>query len=374
MNKLGKKLVTAGLCVCVAAAALTGCAKVNGDAVVATLDGEKISMGLANLMVRYNQAQMEANLGAMFGEDMWNTDLMGNGTPYGITLKTQIMDSLEEMLILEKHMEEYKVTISDEEKKKIEDSAKKFMEENSAETLEAMTATQENVARMLTLNTVQNKMKTAIVKDVDANVSDDEAAQKTINYVLFSTADTTDAEGKAVAMTDDEKKAAKENAQKLLDAVKGGKAMEEALKEIDEEKTVSSGSYGKDDTSLKDELKTAADKLKDGETADSLVETDGGYYVLQMKTTFDEEATQSKKDSIVSQRKTDKYNEVYNGWKEKVKFELKQSVWDKVDFIDKITVKQTETSEAATAAATETTEAATVATETTDAASEESSN
>ena len=63
MNKLGKKLVAAGICICMAAASLTGCGNVNADAAVATLDGEKVPFKIANFMLRYNQAQMQSSYG-----------------------------------------------------------------------------------------------------------------------------------------------------------------------------------------------------------------------------------------------------------------------------------------------------------------------
>lgn len=372
MNKLGKKLVAAGICICMAAASLTGCGNVNADAAVATLDGEKVPFKIANFMLRYNQAQMQSSYGSMFGEDMWNTDLMGSGTPYGTTFKTQIMDSLEEMLILEKHMADYDITVTDDEKAKIESSAKQFMEENSQETIDELTASQETVSRVLTLYTINNKMKKAIEAEADTNVSDDEVAQKTVSYVLFSTADTTDADGNTKALTDDEKKALKDNAQKVLDAVKGGKEMDAAVKEIDEEKSASTSSYGTDNGTLPDEVKTAADKLKDGETADSVVETDSGYYVVQMKSTFDKEATETQKETIINQRKSDKYEEVYTAWKEKVEFKVDDKVWGKITFTDKVTVKQTETEAQSntTEAASEGTTDTTASENTTEAVSE----
>ncbi|MFQ9153582.1 MAG: hypothetical protein ACLR6B_21520 [Blautia sp.] len=77
--------------------------------------------------------------------------------------------------------------ITDEDKTKITDAAGKFIETNDEKTMKAMNATQENVERLLTLYTVQSRMYNAIIADVDTNVSDEEAAQKTVKYVLFST-------------------------------------------------------------------------------------------------------------------------------------------------------------------------------------------
>ena len=202
------------------------------------------------------------------------------------------------MLILEQHQDEYNVSLTDDEKSKIDAAAQQFMDDNDQATIKAMGATKERVARVLELYTIRSKMSNAIVADVDTNVTDEEAAQKTIQYVVFSTADTTDSDGKSVALTDDEKAALLENANKVRYAVAGGKTLEDAVKEVDDSKTVSSASYGDNDESytLDESIRTVADKLKDGEVAGEVVANDTGYYVVQMKATYDADATASKKE------------------------------------------------------------------------------
>lgn len=186
-------------------------------------------------------------------------------------------------------------------------------------------------------------MRAAIIKDVDTEVSDEEAAQKTIQYAVFSTAGTTDEDGNTTEMTDEEKAQAKDQAQQVLDLVKGGQDLESALQTVDEDKTPSTASYGTDNGSIADEVKEAADKLSDGECADSLVETEDGYYVVVMESTFDEEATENQKQTIVSQRQSDKFDEVYEAWKEEAKFEQNDKVVEKMNFQDIYEMKAEET-------------------------------
>ena len=323
-NKLGKKLAMASLCACLAATSLTGCGAKEEETVI-TVDDSKASYGLVNLMLRYNQAQMQSFYGAFMGEDMWTT--------YGETAKESVVENLEELMLLEDHMEEYQVSLSDEEKTKIADVAKAFVDSNDEKVTKAMSATTQNVERMLTLYTIQTKMYDAIIADVDTNVTDEEAAQKTVQYVLFSTAGSTDEEGNTVDMTDEEKAAKKSQAEQLLEAVKGGQDMAEALKEIDENRSPVTSSYGTDNGTLSDTLKEASEKLSDGEVAD-LIETDGGYYVLQMVTTFDKEKTESQKETILSQRKSDKYTEVTNGWKESAAISTDSDLLSELTFED----------------------------------------
>lgn len=339
MMKLRKKLAIAGVCVALAAGTITGCGSSNAGKAIAVLDGENVDYALVNLMVRYNQAQMQSMYGSLFGDAMWES--------YGATTRDGVMDSVQQMLILEKHMDEYGVSISEEDKAEITAAAKNFMESNDKEVLEAMTASQEIVEQMLTLQLVQTRMRAEMIKDVDTEVSDEEAAQKTIQYVLFSTAGTTGEDGKEVALTEEEKAALKDQAEQVLTAVKDGEAMDVAAKAVDENKTASTISYGEGDETLAAEVKEAVDKLEDGQLADSVIETENGYYVAMMQSTFDKEATENKKSTIVSERQTAKFDEIYEAWKTEAEFSKDETLLAKIDFVDVFQVKQTET-EAAT--------------------------
>lgn len=196
-----KKGLAMGLGVCMAASVLTGCGKgkeLDAAAAAAALDGEEISAGLVNFFLRYQQAEFESSYGAWlqsyYGTDIWNVDLSGTGTSYGETFKNDVINSLERLLLAEKHMGDYSVELTDEEKNAITQAAQKFMESNEEEVLEKMSATQENAERLLTLYTIQNKMETQMSADVDTEVSDEEAAQRTVSYVRFTAETESDTE------------------------------------------------------------------------------------------------------------------------------------------------------------------------------------
>ena len=351
MSNMRKKLAAAGLCFVLAAGMLTGCG--DADKAIITLNGEKTEYAVASVMLRYSQAQMQSYYGAYMGDTMWEQ--------YGDTTKTNLMSTLKQMLILEQHMDEYNVTISDDEKQEISDAAATFISDNDKKALKAMCADQATVERVLALYTIQNKMSEAMVADVDTEVSDEEAAQKTIQYVVFSTADTTDADGNTVALTDDEKAALLAQAEQLRDEAAAGTDMEEALRAIDENKSVSTASYGDNDESyaLDEAVRTAADGLKDGEVASEVVETDSGYYVIKMQSTFDESATEQKKEEIVSQRKSDRFDELYDAWEAEADYTEDSELLGTLDFTDtyQLATEETETTAettAETAAETET--------------------
>ena len=418
MSKYGKRILAAGMCASMAMGLLTGCSSSN-DEVVAKMGDTKLTLGEANFMLRYSQAQTQSYLGAMFGEgtNVFQQDLTGSGQAYGETVKESVLNDLKDMTILEQHMSDYNVELTEDEKSAIEEAAKEFMAANDKDVLKEMAATEETVTRILTLYTIQSKMETAIEADVDTEVSDDEAAQKSIQYVYFTipeteseTEDATDADsegaGEATTETESEeatetesetatetaseteseeiseaateteseevteaaseneteaeteesaeKKEARETAQSVIDAVLGGETLEDAVKAVDENKSVTDYSYGADEDVLNENLKNVADTLSDGEIAAEPVEGENGFYVVQMVSTFDREATDQKKEEIVKDRKKELYDSVLADW-EPESFDIDEKVWGTVTFEDLLTVKTTEAaSEEVSEAASET--------------------
>ena len=390
MSKYGKRILAAGMCASMAMGLLTGCSSSNDD-VVAKLGDTELTLGEANFMFRYSQARTQSYLGAMFGEgaNVFQQDLTGSGQVYGETVKESVLDNLKNMTILEQHMSDYNVELTEEDKAAIEEATKQFMADNSKDVLKEMSATAETVSRVLTLYTIQSKMETAIEADVDTEVSDDEAAQKTIQYAYFTipeteseSEETTEAESAAEAETaaetetemaseaesvseaetvsedaseeateetteseteeSAEKKETRETAQGIIDAVNGGQTLEDAVKAVDENKSVTTYSYGSDETTLNENLKNAADALSDGEVAAEPVEGENGYYVVQMVSTFDRDATDQKKEEIIKNRKSELYNNKLTEW-DTESFEINEKVWATVTYEDIFTMKQEET-------------------------------
>ena len=179
----GKKIIPLLLAAVMGISVLTGCGGIDGKKTGATLDGEEISLGFMNFMARYQQAIYDGQFSGMFGTGFWSQDLFGEGTDAETSVKKTVAENIETLYLLEDHMEDYKVEVTEDEQAKIDEAAKKFMESNSEAAIQQMGATEEYVGQMLRLNTIQRKMRKAMDAEVDTKVSDEEAAQKTISYV-----------------------------------------------------------------------------------------------------------------------------------------------------------------------------------------------
>lgn len=83
---------------------------------------------------------------------------------------------------------------------------------------------------------------------------------------------------------------------------------------------------------MEPEVLQAAEKLKEGEFAKRLIETDSYFYVLRMDSLFDQDATDKKRASIISGREDELYESTVNGYKEAAEWVVDDKVWEPVNF------------------------------------------
>lgn len=319
-----------------AASVLTGCSSINKNEALATFDGETVSLGVANFAARLQQASYDEFYVAYFGEEVWSSDLYGNGTTMEANLKDGVIESLQEMYILKEHMKDYGIDLSEEEKTAIAAVASDFVAANDRDALDALGADQEIVEEYLTLVTIQTKMHEAIIADADTNVSDEEANTSAYSYVQISKTTYTDAEGNSAEYTEEELSQLSKTVALFATEAKSD-SLENAAEKY--EYTLSSGTFTAEDDTLDEAVLTALKGLAEGEVS-GVIDTDSDYYVLRLDAVTDEEATETTRESIISQRQSDLYDEVLSGWKEEHEWVVDDKVWAKVTFDNLFTTVQ----------------------------------
>lgn len=335
MKKRAVVLLLAGL---LAAGSLTGCGSLEDSDVVATVNDTDITAGVANFYARYTQAQYETYYAGYMGDDMWSGE-GEEGETYQDTVKDSILESLENMYLMEEHMDEYEVSLSDEEKNSIKEAASQFDESNGLAEKEKVSGTTDTVERILELLTIQKKVQDAIEAGADTEVSDEEAAQKSMQYVVFPFS-TTDEEGNSVDLTDEEKEALRATAESFAAGAAG--TADFAAYATEQGQTSQDATFDGETSTLPAQLVEAADALDEGGTT-GLVEGDNGYYVARVTSLLDREATDARKQEIISERQQDLLNETLDGWREDADIEVHERVWDKIDFTTlTVTMKQEE--------------------------------
>lgn len=347
-----KKLVSLALAVVLTASfTLTGCGKkIDEDAVVAKLDDKEISLGLANFMAQYTAASYDGYYLDFMGDasavvDMWTEDMNNTGTTMEMTVKNGIMEQLQTGYLLEQHMEDYGVTITDEELAAMEQAADEFLADNSDKAIKLMGAKKEYITEMLRLHLIQKKMQDAIFATVDTEVSDEEAAQRTISYFRISDQGYYDEENNYIQYTDEEKAGIEETAAQVA---------KDAAEDFDAaaaDYNVNTYSYGADEIgedgtatgTLDAAVIEAADKLEEGEVSEAVKVEGDAYYIIRLDAAFDQQATDEKKSEIASQRQQDEYTKVCDAYKEAADWSVDEDVWKTVNFNDIYSMKEEDT-------------------------------
>lgn len=330
MKEMTKKTAVVAMAGIMAAGMLTGCGekKLDGSKTVATVDGTKIPLGVVSLSVREGQMQTEAMYRSYMGGsdfDIWDTEAE-KGKTYGEQAVEESLKDVELMYIMKAKAADYDVELTDEDEKAIAEAAASFMEANSEETIADLAVTEDQVKTYLELQTYKQKIHNPIIADVDKNVYDEEAQQSSFEYVSVSTAD----------LSDDEIKEKKEDAQKILDGLKADPDgdFSEIAKSVDDSYSSLSGTFDANETSededtddedaddgsssysgtYPEEVIDVLRTLDDGEVASDIIETDTAYYVVKLNKKDDEEATETKKESIISTREQTLYTDTTEKW------------------------------------------------------------
>lgn len=362
MKKIMKKLAVLVAATVLTLTSLAGCG-VKDDAVVMTVGDTKVTADMVQFYARYMQPSYEEYMISMisyqyqmyYGSTLdlkeldWDTAYTEDATYTEDFLNNYVVNTLKNFYLAQENMSEYKVELTEEDKKAIAEAAKAFDKANDAETKEAVSANEELVTEYLTLATIYKKVEDAILATVDRNVSDDDAKQKKMRYVSFAKTETDDS-GATVELSKDDLAKVKKEAEDFLAAAKANGNLEAYAKE--KEATATAATFGADyadDTSLT--LDKAVYKAADALTEvgfTELIDTENAYYVVQVESLFDKEATEAEKEAIIEERETKKVTEVFEAWEKADGVEIDEKVLSKIDIGSlKVTMPEEEKEESA---------------------------
>ena len=436
MKSVFRKAAALGLVLVMCGTSLTGCGskketKIDGSKKLMTVNGEDVNLGVGSFFARFEQARLYQLYTMYFGmtSNIFDSvDDEESGTTYGETLKDGVLEDLKKMVVISQHAEEYGVSLTDEQKTQIDEAAQAYIDGNDEAVRDKIGATKEDVVSLMTMQTIQSLMMDPIVKDVDTEVSDEEAQQTSVTYIpvaveeeeeaaeseaaseaeateseaasaaeaaeseAASAAEAAESEAASVAEAAESEaapveeteamKAAKASAEAVLAAVLAADDVAEAdlgeiAKTVDEEYYDANGSFTTNDHSdsyLDQNVIAAVQGLEDGQVVDHVVlgEENDTYYVVRLDHVSDADATEEKKESIIRERKQDLFDETTDDWVEGSEITVDEEVWKAITLTDAepYTLKVPETESTAEAAESAAEEAESAAEEAVSAAEE----
>lgn len=283
---------------------------------------ESESGTLPELMVYL--VNMQNRYEGVYGREILTKDIGG------VTLEDSIKENVLANLVKIKAMnllaQKYGVTLDSMEEQLADEAAEAYYGSLNEEEVAVMGVTKELLADMYAEYALANKVYEYIIKDINPEISDDEARTITVDYILIRTY-TTDGTGARIEYSEENRQEAYE-----LACTIHAQAQEEecdfkelVLKYSEGDK--GTYSFGKGET--EPEFEEAAFQLATGELSD-VIETASGYCIIKCLSTFDKEQTNANKVKIIEEKKEEVFGEEYDAFAAGLTKDINQELWETI--------------------------------------------
>ncbi len=291
---------------------------------------ETSSCSLPELMVYLTTIQNRYE--SVYGREIWETK--ADGVTLEENVKNIALAQIAQIKTMNLMAERYEVDLDDEEKAKAENAAQVYYESLGEREIELMGVSQKTI-RLLYMELARaEKMYQYTIKDINPEISDDEARTITVQHILIKTY-ALDGTGRKIEYTQEARKEAYERAREALAAAKEDEDFDALIRRYSEDDKATY-SFGKGE--MDEAFETAAFNLGTGEISD-IVETEFGYHIIKCISTFDREETDANKVKIVEQRREEAFGQEYDAYVKTLTRNLNEELWKTVNFIHDENVK-----------------------------------
>lgn len=333
MSGLRRLILCLFLCVCTLTL-LGGCAGVSGDTRIVLTTGlkddevfriESVSCTVPEMMVYLTNMQNQYE--NVYGQEIWKT-MSGD-----VTLEQRVKDNCLARMAQVKTMNlmahSMKLSLTQQEKASAEQAAGIYYESLNNTEREAMGIDQETIASLYREYLLAGKVYQEIVKDVNPEISDDEARNISVEYILIKTYEAF-ADGTRREYDENERMDAYQKAKEAYQRAVDGEDFESLIMEYSDDDEMMA-SIGKGDD-FSDYARTILFELSKDEISPILTLTDG-YMIARCMSTFDMEETDLNKARIVDARREEAFSKEYDAYVESLTRKLNVSLWESIAFL-----------------------------------------
>ena len=312
---------------------LTGCGDLSEQRVVFTTgftDNQVFRIETAVCTLTEAMAylvNMQEGYESTFGADIWNSET-DSGTVED-RLKDSVLAKIAQIKAMNLLAKEMDIELEESEEKLAAEAAKEYFDTLSDADKKAMNdITVEDITAIYEEHALADKLYDYIIRDINPEISDDEARTITVEQILIKTYKL-DAAGKKENFDDPAKENALNRAKEVKSKLAEGASFEETMAEYNEadEGTIS---FGKGDMDAAYE--EAAFSLGTEEVSD-IVEAEDGYVIIKCISTFNREETEANKVKIVAERKREVFGQQYDTFVAGLSKQLNEKLWDSVKLV-----------------------------------------
>ncbi|MBQ9991001.1 MAG: peptidylprolyl isomerase [Lachnospiraceae bacterium] len=285
---------------------------------------EQTSCSLPELMVYLTTTACRYE--KVYGEKIWETNL--EGITLEDNVKEMVLAQISQIKAMNLLAEKEGVELTREEEEKIREAAQAYYSGLNAREIQTMGVNRDTIRQLYREYALANKVYDYIIRDINPEVSDDEARTITVEHILIKTY-TLDEEGKKQEFSESRKKEAYELALGVWEEAAAGKDFN-LLVDTYNEDTQAQYSFRKGQ--MNESFEAAAFNLGKGEISE-VVETEYGYHIIKCITTFNQEETDANKVQIVEEKRKEVFDERYSDFAEGLTKAFNTSLWEKVSLI-----------------------------------------
>lgn len=328
MKIRNKALLMIPVTVLAVAAALTGCKKAekNTEIVLTTpfendevfrIDDDPCHLYEVNVYLSTAQNQFES----LFGNEIWQKDL--GGITLGDQLKDTILARLAQIKVMNLLAAQHGITLDEEEEATVKKAAAAYNALLNDNLRQKLDVDEERIAGMYHEYALANKVYTELTKNVNPEISDDEARTITAKHILIKIQKSGSASNNATS-----KEKARLKADGILTQLKEGADFDSLAQKYSDDSQITY-SFMKGD--MPRNFEDAAFNL-DTDAISGLVETEYGYHIIKCISTFNKEETDLNKEKIVREQKNEVFNEIYTDFVSSLYSNLNTELWDSLTF------------------------------------------
>lgn len=284
--------------------------------------GEPVNYREALLLLL--SAKEEAEL--LYGEGIWDYVLDDEGVTYGDRMREQVLEEFINLKTVCSYADDLNVELSEEEMRNAEDYTAEYIENIGKTNLVTYNLSEGIIKQLYMDNITALKVYESITLSVDTDIPDEEARQIIIQYIMRSKYEVNE-EGETVVLTGNKLQMVRDKTEELL-AESLRKENFYYFAEMNTE-----GSDGVEMTvglgELPKEVEDVAFYLQENEFA-GVIETDEWYYIVKCISTFDEDATNARKEEIIEERQKTLFDETFTSWKENTEVLINKNLWGSI--------------------------------------------
>lgn len=298
---------------------LSGCTKINRDTkIVLTLGFTKdevfrietascykkeVMVYLTNLQNRYEQ---------IYGTRIW--ELEQDGVTIEESIKESVLAELVQIKTMNLMAEKYGLSLDEEEQDAVNEAAKAYFDSLTRAEKSALDVTIDTIRQLYGEYALANKVYEYMIKDVNPEISDDEARTVVVQQILIKSG---------------QGSYSYEQAKEALRRIENGEDFDVVAAFYNEaqESTVSVRKGERDEV-----FEEAVFGLAGGEISD-IIETGEGYYILKCVSTLNREETDLNKVKIVEERRREMFGREYDSFVQTLTRHMNETVWQEITLL-----------------------------------------